>query len=353
LLTKLEEFRILEAQESAIWKVVQSPYPPGKPISPNPKLNMLTGLVLGLMLGGLLAYVFEQLDKRLHEPEAVNQLLPLRTLGVIPKTNKTLLNLNEFSSHNSAELITNPALRSQFLYFQSAIQNLFFTLRSLGLTESLKAIGVTSSASGEGKSTIVRHLGICAAELGCRVLLIDADLRQPELHSGLKVSNDKGLSNIISDGLPWQEAIQETDQSNLHLLTAGPIPPNPVALLDSQKMKQLIVQLSSCYDLILMDLPPVVGFTDPLVATNYLDALVFLIGLNSATRDMVEASLESLSHTPKQPIGVVCNLAKLADLPHSTHSHSEPALSNLRHLLAPNQLIQRLMDRLSRRSGKP
>jgi hypothetical protein len=96
-----------------------------------------------------------------------------------------------------------------------------------------------------------------------------------------------------------------------------------------------------------LDLP------DPLVATNYLDALVFLIGLNSATRDMVEASLESLSYTPNQPIGVVCNLAKLADLPHSTPPRSESALSNLRHPLVPNQLIQRLMDPLLRRNGKP
>ena len=353
LLTKLEEFRILEAQESAIWKLVQSPYPPGKPISPNLKLNMLTGLVLGLMLGGLLVYVFEQLDERLHNPELVNQLLQLRTLGVIPKTDETLLNMNKFSLHNSAEFINAPAFRPHLSYFQSAIQHLFFTLRSLGLTESLKAMGVTSSTSGEGKSTIVKHLGICAAELGCRVLLIDGDLRQPELHSRFQVPNEQGLSNIIADDLSWQEAVQETNQSNLHLLTAGPIPPNPVALLDSQKMKQLIVQLGSCYDLILMDLSPVVGFADPLVATNYLDALVFLIGLNSATRDMVEASLESLSYTPNQPIGVVCNLAKLADLPHSTHPHSESALSNLRHPLVPNQLIQRLMDPLLRRNGKP
>jgi uncharacterized protein involved in exopolysaccharide biosynthesis len=210
LLTKLEEFRILEAQESAIWKLVQSPYPPGKPISPNLKLNMLTGLVLGLMLGGLLVYVFEQLDERLHNPELVNQLLQLRTLGVIPKTDETLLNMNKFSLHNSAEFINAPAFRPHLSYFQSAIQHLFFTLRSLGLTESLKAMGVTSSTSGEGKSTIVKHLGICAAELGCRVLLIDGDLRQPELHSRFQVPNEQGLSNIIADDLSWQEAVQET-----------------------------------------------------------------------------------------------------------------------------------------------
>lgn len=353
LLSKLEEFRILEAQESPTWQVIQPPSSPDKPVLPDWRLNLLVGSVLGLMLGGLVVYLREQLDKRLYSVESVNELLHLRTLSVVPQTDEMLLHLNEFPSEDSPEqLSANSALRLQWLYFQAAIQHLLFTLRSLGATESLKAIGLTSSTPSEGKSTVIRHLGICAAELGCRVLLIDGDLRQPTLHLGFKASNTQGLSSVIRDDLPWQEVIQETNRSGLHLLTAGPTPLNPVVLLDSQKMKQLMAQLHYHYDLILMDLPPVLGFTDPLAAANYLDALVLLVGLNRATRETISTSLETLSYAHRQPIGVVCNFAKVSDLSQSAYSRSESVPGNLRRQFTQNQFVRRLMDHLSQRNGR-
>jgi capsular exopolysaccharide synthesis family protein len=351
LLSKLEEFRILEAQESPTWQIIQPPVAPEKPISPDLRLNLMVGSVLALMLGAFVVYLREQLDKRLRSADSVSEMLHLRTLSIIPETDKMLLHLNSFPSEDISEQLSfNSSLRLQWLYFQASLQNLLFTLRSMGATESLKAIGITSSTPREGKSTIVRHLGLCAAELGCRVLLIDGDLRKPELHLGFKVSNTQGLSTIIRDNLPWQEVIQETTHPGLHLLTAGPMPSNPVVVLDSPKMKQLMTQLRYHYDLILMDLPPVFGFTDSLAAANQLDGLVLLVGLNQATRETLKVSLEPLSYAHKQPIGVVCNTAKVSDVAYSAYPRYEAPLGNFRHQFTQNQFVRRLMGNSPQRN---
>ena len=345
LLTKLEELRIVEAQESASWQVIQPPYPAGGPVSPNLTLNLMIGSVLALVSGGSVVYLREQLDNnRLRSLRSVREMLRIPILGVVPQTDKLLLRLNTFRSDDSlATYSTNSARRAEWSYSREAFQNLLFNLRFTGADEPMKAVGFTSSTSGEGKSTVVRHLGLSAAELGCRVLVIDADLRQPELHLALEVPNNQGLSNILATGISWQEVVQDTAQQGLQVLTAGPIPPNPVALLDSIKMSQLMTQLHNHYDLVFVDLPPVVGSTDPLVVATHLDGLVLLVGLNQATRDHLKASLESLSHARSRLIGTVCNMTKVSEMPNSAYLRENQArtLGN-----SGNRLVQRLMVRL-------
>jgi polysaccharide biosynthesis transport protein len=309
LSSRLEEFRILEAQETPNWQIIQPPAPPSKPISPNLKLNLMIGSVLALLLGLLVALAHEQLDRRLRSVESVNELLKLRTLSVIPKIHKKLLSRNGLAPGTN-----HFGLRSQWFTFQAAIQHLLFNLRSLGERKTLQAIGFTSSTSQEGKSSIVRHLGICAAEMGRQVLLIDGDLRKPQLHLGLNIPNQLGLSNIVNEQIPWGEVVQSTAYPGLSVLTAGPAPANSVALLDSAKMRQLMAQLRDHYDLIIMDLPPVIGLTDSLAAAQCLDGLVFVVALDRTKTNALKLSLEALGSHP--PIGVVCNLSEQVDMKH-------------------------------------
>jgi polysaccharide biosynthesis transport protein len=309
LSNRLEEFRILEAQETPNWQVIQPPAPPSKPVSPNLKLNLLIGSVLALMLGLLSALAHEQLDRRLRSVTAVNELIRLRTLSVIPKIHKKL------SSRNGlAPGMNRFGLRSQWFNFQAAVQQLLFSLRSISERKTLQAIGFTSSTSQEGKSSIVRHLGICAAEMGRQVLLIDGDLRKPELHSRLNLTNQRGLSSIIADQIPWNEVVQTTAYPGLSVLTAGATPANSVALLDSPKMRQLMAQLRDHYDLIIMDLPPAIGLTDSLAAAHYLDGLVFVVALNQTKADVLKLGIDALGSHP--PIGIVCNLSDGLDMKH-------------------------------------
>lgn len=340
LLTRIEELRIVEAQESAPWQVIQPPYLVGKPVSPSWTLNLMIGSVLALMSGGGVVYLREQFDNRLRSFRLVRDMLPIPILGVIPQIDQLLLRLNTFpADENSALYATNSALRSQWSCFREAFQYLLFSLRFAGADEQMKAVGFTSSTSREGKSTIVRHLGISATELGGRILVIDADLRNPELHVALEVPNEQGLSNILATGISWQEVVQNTEHKGLQVLTAGPVPPNPVALLDSIRMSQLMSQLHKYYDLVFVDLPPVVGLTDPLVVATHLDGLVLLVGLNQVTREHLKGSLESLSRARSPVIGAVCNMAKMSEMPNSAYSRDQKA----RELSNPgNQLVQRL-----------
>lgn len=315
LLNKFEELRILEAQESAPWQVIQPPYPVGEPVSPNSTVNLMIGSVLALLSGCTVVFVREQLDNRLGSVRSVQEMLPIPIVGVVPQTDKLLLRLNIFpSEHRLALYSTNSALRSQWSYFREAFQNLVFNLRFTGADQPMKVVGFTSSTSGEGKSTVVRYLGISAAELGCRVLVVDADLRKPELHLALEVPNEQGLCNILATGISWQEVVQDTAHEGLQVLTAGSIPPNPMAVLNSIRMSQLMTQLHNHYDLVFVDLPPVVDLADPLMVATHLDGLVLLVGLNLATRDQLKANLKSLSHARSRLIGTVCNMAKVSEM---------------------------------------
>jgi capsular exopolysaccharide synthesis family protein len=344
LLTRLEELRIVEARESAPWQVIQPPYSIDKPVYPNWALNLMIGSVLALMSGASVVYLREQLDNRLESVRSTREILPIPILGVVPQIDPLLLRHNTFpSDENLAVSSTGSALRSQSSYFREAFQSILFNLRFAGADEPMKTVGFTSSTCQEGKSTIVRYLGLSAAELGYRVLVVDGDLRQPELHLALEVPNEQGLSNILATGISWQQVVQNTTQPGLQVLTAGPTPPNPVALFDSIRMSQLMIQLHDRYDLVFVDLPPVVGLTDPLVVATHLDGLVLLVGLNRATRDHLKDSLESLSRARSRLIGAVCNMAKISETPNSAYLRENKG----RELGNPgNQLVQRLVGSL-------
>lgn len=338
LLTKLEEFRILEAQESAIWKVVQAPYPPGKPVSPNLKQSLMVGLALGIVLGGIVVYVREQLDRRLRDSDSVSGLLDLQILATLPKIDAVFLQTAQFPLDGTLiESISDINLRQQWISFQSAIQNLLLNLKAMGVTHSLKVLGFTSSTFGEGKSTIVKHLGIGAAELGYRVLLIDADLRKPELHLGWEIDNQPGLSSVVNSDFSWRDLIHETQQTGLHLLPAGAVSSNPLVLLNSPKTKQLLIDVQNHYDFILVDMPPFNGLPDSLAIASLLDGLVLLVGLELTTQEDLKVSVNYLNHAQTSVVGIVCNMAKNSEMTDSSNPSSSYSVDKPPHRFSINQ----------------
>lgn len=345
LLTKLEELRIVEAQESAAWQIIQPPYPVGKPVSPNIPLNLIFGSVLALLSGGSVVFLQEHLDSRLKRMSSVREMLSIPILGVIPQIDQLPLPLNAFPSNDRLAFLANDAARQPHQFcFREAFQHLLFNLRLVSANSSMQAVGFTSSIFREGKSTVVQYLGSSAAERSCRVLLIDGDLRKPELHLALGVHNEQGLSNILAHGVSWQEVVQDTIQPGLQVIAAGPIPVNPVALLDSVRMGQLMTQLRNHYDLVLMDLPPINGLTDPLVVATHLDGLVLVVGLDRTTRENLKTSLESLSYNRSRFIGAVCNMVRISEMPNSAYLQDNKA----KRLSNPGQLV-RLLQKSSRR----
>ncbi|MEW9699938.1 CpsD/CapB family tyrosine-protein kinase [Paenibacillus sp. SI8] len=171
----------------------------------------------------------------------------------------------------------------------------------------LKKIVVTSSIQSEGKSTTIANLAVVYAQENKRVLIIDADLRKPSLHQYFVRSNRHGLTNILAQQLKPADAILETDIPNVSLLTAGPNPPNPAELLSSSKMQQLLEQLSDEFDLILIDSPPTLAFTDAQILSAISDGVLFVIQHGKVKRQIAKKALLNLEHVKAKVLGIVLN----------------------------------------------
>ncbi|MEI6427973.1 MAG: polysaccharide biosynthesis tyrosine autokinase [Pseudanabaena sp. ELA607] len=304
---KLEELRIAEAQEISSWRVLESPLVPSAPFSPNISRNLSTGAIIGLALGVLLALLLERLDQRIREVEEVRDLSDLPLLGAVPRTDLPSLKAAQGRSMSLPS-------SSQFYAFKEAISSLGLNLRYLGSDQSVRVLAFTSAVPAEGKSTITFNLAILLAELGHSVLLVDADMRKPTLHRLAGTSNSYGLSTAIATMRPWQELIRPLDEADkLHFLAAGPSAPNPIVLLESQKMDDLLKQWRTAYDYVLIDTPPVVGIADAQCLASKVDSIILVAAIERSTRSAIVRSLDVLQNARGKVAGLLINMINQGD----------------------------------------
>ena len=181
--------------------------------------------------------------------------------------------------------------------------NLRFTVRG----EGCKKICITSGNAGEGKSITLMNLAITIAEGNQRVLVIDADLRRPALARLLVEKATPGLANVLADMVSVDEAIRKDIYPNLDVLFSGEIAPNPSELLGSERLQQMLTELESRYDYILMDTPPVNVVSDACVVANYLDGVLLLVRQGKARKDGVKQALSALQLTGAKVLGYILN----------------------------------------------
>ncbi|GIQ69779.1 capsular biosynthesis protein [Xylanibacillus composti] len=173
----------------------------------------------------------------------------------------------------------------------------------------LKTIAITSAIPREGKTTTAVNLAIAFAHKESNVLLIDADLRQPSIHRIFHKHNRGGLTNVILNQNELLEMVQETSIPHLSILTSGPVPPNPAELLSSKRMTQILHQLEERFDIILIDTPPVLGFTDtPIVATKS-DGVLIVLQAGKTKRGDIMKSKQLLGNVKANVLGVILNQA--------------------------------------------
>lgn len=180
-------------------------------------------------------------------------------------------------------------------------------LQFASLDNPLKTIVVTSSSPGEGKSTTITNLAVTFAQTGSKVLLIDADLRKPQLNKMFHESNKLGLTSAIMFPERVFDFIRETEVENLSLMTSGPIPPNPSELLGSLKMKNLIKALESAYDFVLMDSPPVGMLTDAQLIAALSDGVLIVVASAGVTIEALNHSKHLLEQVNAKIVGVILN----------------------------------------------
>lgn len=194
---------------------------------------------------------------------------------------------------------------------QEAYKTLRTNVRFFLRGEACKKICITSATAGEGKSITLLNLAISVAEAGQKVLLIDADLRRPALARLLVEKATPGLSNVLADLVPAEEAIRKDVYPNLDIILSGDVPPNPSELLGGEQMQELIQRMSQKYDYILVDTPPVNVVSDACVVANLLDGVLLLVRQGRSKKEAVRRAVANLRLTGAKPLGFVLNGAIL------------------------------------------
>jgi len=194
---------------------------------------------------------------------------------------------------------------------ESIISEQFRTIRTnihfLNEDEKNNLLVVSSPGQSEGKSTIIANTAISIAQQKEKVLLIDGNLRNPSIHQLFKVSNEVGLTDVLSDKTPFCEAITKCNIDNLDLLTSGPIPLDPAELLESEKMKELLSHVKPLYDLILVDSPSVLEVTDTKVLANLCDGVILVVQKAKTKLEAAQESKKVLEFAKAPLVGVIVN----------------------------------------------
>ena len=197
---------------------------------------------------------------------------------------------------------------------QSNISEAYRTIRTgiefSKLDKYLNIICITSSKKDEGKTTVLSNLGVSFAKIDKKVLLIDADLRNPSISKMFDTSNTQGLMDILLGKRNIQDCVKKTKQENLYILTGGTIPPNPAEVLSSKKMSEFIESIKDEYDYIFIDSPPVGVVSDASIISAYSDGVIFVVGANEVDSNLAKIAKERLDSVKANIVGVILNKFK-------------------------------------------
>ena len=300
LLKQFQSVQIIENQNVGNARLVEEGSVPSKAIYPIISLNLSLGGFLAILLGLGTALLLESMDRSLKDIEEAQLLLDLPLLGTVPLVAGEVNNNIGYSAQNPRLLIEQPhALINAFEIIQT---NLKFSLPD----RNLQVLMVTSSTPGEGKSFSASNLATVMSRKGQRVLLIDADMRRPRQHKIWQKPNIKGLSNILINQTCLEDAIIQT-LPNLDLLTAGTSPPNPLSLLDSQSMEDLIKFARQNYDFVIVDTSPLMAVADPLVISNFVDGTLLVVRLGQVHSQEVVMAKALLDQSKVPVLGMLLN----------------------------------------------
>jgi len=313
---KYEESRVTEAGQ--IGKVrILDPAIVAEKIKPKKKLNLLLGAFLGIGLGIGIAFIREHLDNTVKSVEELEKL-NLSFLGLIPKITSEDQEVNESTKLTSGGPRFRTRLITQFdpkSPISEAYRSIRTNLTFSSADKKIKSLMVTSPGPGEGKSTTIANIAIAFAQLGKRTLLVDTDLRRPVLHNVFQVQRKPGITDyLIGEVQDLSQIIQESGVENLHIMTAGNLPPNPSELLGSEKMGRLLDRLEKEWDMVLLDSPPIVAVTDAAMVSSELDGLMLVVKAGETDKGSLRRAMDALNQVRAPLVGVVLNGATPATM---------------------------------------
>jgi polysaccharide biosynthesis transport protein len=298
--------------------VVDIAIPPDVPISPRRLTTVVAAMLLSTLFGAGLALFLEYLDDTIHSTEEVETHLGLPAIAAIPTIDsapkRRLLLVGgkeEIDENYNSELLIYADPRS-------ALAEAYRQLRTSILLSTAghapKSLLVTSSLPAEGKTTTAVNTAISLAQTGAKVLIVDADMRRPRLHSIFNKSNAQGLSTLLSSQMEDADlfqTIQQDEASKVYLLASGPVPPNPAELLGSEQMSVLMGKLERTFTHIVVDSPPIASFTDGVLVGSLVDGVILVVHSGKSSRQVIKRSRQLLQDVGAKIFGVVLNNVNL------------------------------------------
>jgi len=296
-----ENFRLELARSTSPWQVISPPEFADVPVEPNIQRSLLQALLIGLLAGVGAALIRERTDNVFHTPMDAERELQLPVLGLIP-----FLPLEPGMEISSS--IARMSSSERFAIKES-LRSLFTTFRLLRADRNIRMVGITSSTQGEGKSTAVTIFARTLADLGLKVLVVDADMRLPMQSRYLGIEQGEGLSSLLSDSTLAAADLIQTVADNFDILASGPKPPDPAKLLNSARCQEVVdeVRHLSGYDMVLWDAPPCLMLADPILLGEKLDGILFLVGLGKVNRELAPQACRRIKATGVDVLGLICN----------------------------------------------
>lgn len=274
--------------------VVRPATAPVDPSSPNLKLDVALGLLIGLALGICIAILREVLDTRVRDADDVARVTTASVIGAI--------GYDEDAPRHPLIVQTSPhSQRSE------AFRRLRTNLQFLDIADRPHSIVVTSSLPGEGKSTTALNVAITLAEAGSRVALVDADLRRPSVAKYMGLEGSAGLTTVLIGRAAVEDVIQPWGNGQLHVLPSGQVPPNPSELLGSTSMAQLLQKLTDNYDMVVVDTPPLLPVTDAAILAKLTGGALLVVGADKLHRNQLGESVGALETVGARILGIVLN----------------------------------------------
>lgn len=350
-LQRLKEAEVSAGLNASNIRVVDSAAPPTSAVKPRVAMNLALGLLLGLGTGVTLAFLKEHLDNTLKSPDDLEHFLRTPALAAIPRSllrkkngQKRVLPEPTFTAQalggtsvSRTKSGNGQVLIDTRLMVQSELCEAFRGLRTSVLLSSARrpprSLAFVSADSEEGKTTVCSNLGISLAQIGKRVLIIDADMRRPSIHEFFNLGNSAGLANYLTSGESWRKFIQPTRERGLECLVSGPEPANPSEILLPDRMQALLCEAMMDYSFVLVDTPPLLNATDGRILATIVEGTVMVVKGGATPREVVQRTLASLSDAGASLIGAVLNDfdARRASSHYRRHSRAREQYANERY----------------------
>lgn len=333
VLARMKETSIAATMAPSNVAVIDPPELPWDPWMPMTKIFMAVACLLGLTTGVGAAFYVEHLDDSLKSGEELEQASRFPSLAVVPQLDyvekyekKALMGGSGVMKYlpwtktgaGQQQGLVAGVENMEMIAFQKPQSVVSEAIRHLRTSIMLSTPGgspstmmVCSSSPEEGKTTISSNLSISLALDGRKVLLIDCDLRKPRIHGIFKRHLQPGLSNYLTKSVSLEDIIQSTDVPNLSIIPAGTIPPNPVELINSERFRDLLEELKSEFHHIIVDTPPILGFSESRIIASLVGGVVLVAKHESTPREAARMSARLLNQVGAQVLGTVLNQVKL------------------------------------------